>query len=334
MADALAAAVEVACIACGDALPDVVRTRDELRGEQEALERFHRRRLRRWAGRALEERASFTHDYPTLLVRCRRCALLYRSPRPEAADVRTVYEEERYADERLDQLERSQLASARTKARALVRRLGAGARVLEPGSYVGAFLEAAREAGLDATGLDPSRQLARRASRRGFRVEQATLEELAPHVHGATWDAICIWNTFDQIPDPGPTLRAARALLRPEGTLVIRVPNGAAYARWAGPRRGAGRGFAALAWNNLVAFPYLFGHSVQSLDRLLGAHGFTDRDVEGDTLCTLADADYEPWARAEERVTKAWQRLRARAAPETAPWLDVAFTAPRDPASS
>jgi SAM-dependent methyltransferase len=243
--------------------------------------------------------------------------------------VLAAYEKERYAEERLEQLHESQLASYRPKARALAELLRPGARVLEVGSYVGAFLRAAVEVGLEPLGLDPSAQMSQLSRRHGLRVERAMLEQLADDVPRMRWDAICVWNTFDQLPDPNRTLAAASRLLVHGGTLLLRVPNGSLYRDRALRSSGfrADLAFPALAWNNLIGFPYLHGYTLPSLDLLLRRHGFERRDVVGDTLCTLADEDYAAWARAEEALWKAAQRLRARLSPETSPWLDVRYQA-------
>lgn len=332
MSDPLEAVVEVPCVACGSDARRVLRTREQLDAELDLLRRFHVRRLARRVRGALQERASFTHDYPARIVSCAVCGLLYRTPRPQADDIREAYEEERYGEERLEQLDRSQLDSFRRKARALARGLAPGARVLEAGSFVGGFLEAAAEVGLDAMGLDPSEQLARRARRRGLRVERATLDEFAAGAPGGSWAAICIWNTFDQVPHPGPLLEAVAKLLAHDGVLVLRVPNGAVYRDWAqrAHRPVARRAFAGLAWNNLIGFPYLFGYSRPSLDALLARHGFVRCELCGDTLCILADRDYAAWARVEEVLWKTAQQIRARRSPMTAPWLDVLYRAAPD----
>jgi SAM-dependent methyltransferase len=309
---------EVACSACGSAAQRVLRSQDALAEELAELERFHARRFARRSRARMQERASFTHDYPTRVVECEICGLLYRSPRPRASAVLAAYEQERYAEERLEQLHESQFASLRP-----------GARVLEVGSYVGAFLRAAVEVGLEPVGLDPSAQMSQLSQRHGLRVERATLEELADDVPRMRWDAICVFNTFDQLPDPNLTLAAASRLLVHGGTLLLRVPNGSLYRQRAQRPSGfrADLAFPALAWNNLIGFPYLHGYTLTSLDLLLRRHGFERRDVVGDTLCTLADGDYAAWARVEEALWKSAQRLRARVSPESSPWLDVRYQA-------
>lgn len=197
-----------------------------------------------------------------------------------------AYEEETYPEPRLEALLRAQLDSFRPKARALVQRLGVAARV------------------------------------RGLAVERATLETWARREPASRWDAICIWNTFDQLPDPGGVLTAARRLLDGPRELYVRVPNGGCYRAWARGERGA-PSFTALAWNNLATFPYLQGYSAASLDGLLERHGFRRAALRGDTLCRLADTDSTLRARLEEAAWKSAERALGRWDPEAAPWIEV-----------
>jgi hypothetical protein len=87
----------------------------------------------------------------------------------------------------------------------------------------------------------------------------------------------------------------------------------------------------ALAWNNLIGFPYLHGYSVGTLDRLVAAYGFERIAAEPDTLLPLADRDTRRWAAVEERIVKAacraaWQRqIPGPARFAAAPWLDVYY---------
>lgn len=323
----LAPETEVPCTVCGGWDAEVLRTASDLEVELEALKEFHRRRLRRCTEEALQERATFTHDYATAIRVCKECGLLYRSPRPSSEDVRRAYEQERYDGQRLDLLHEAQFQSFQDCARALVSVLGRGARVLEVGSFVGGFLRAAAEAGLRATGLDPGEQTSAYATRRGLPVERTRLEDFARGEATGHWDAICIWNTFDQLPRPGPVLAAADRLLADSGSLWLRVPNGDRYRKWASRSHPAvvDPAFAALAWNNLIGFPYLHGYSTASLGRLTEQHGFRRVGVRGRTLCPLAGSDHAAWARVEEAVYKAAQGVRARVRPRAAPWLELQY---------
>jgi 2-polyprenyl-3-methyl-5-hydroxy-6-metoxy-1,4-benzoquinol methylase len=52
------------------------------------------------------------------------------------------------------------------------------------------------------------------------------VEAILPR-EGMRFDAVCIWNTFDQVNRPSALLPRLRTLLAPGGLLALRVPNGA-----------------------------------------------------------------------------------------------------------
>jgi SAM-dependent methyltransferase len=214
----------------------------------------------------------------------------------------------------------SQCALFRPKARALARSLGRRARVLEVGSFVGGFLREARSAGLECTGLDPSEQLVQRCRREGLHVVPDTIEDFTARRPLPKYDAIAIWNTFDQLPRPRAALAAALRVLRSEGVILLRFPHGACYRRLALARP---RPIRALAWNNLLGFPYLHGYGLRSLDALVREFGLVRARVAGDALGAVCDRSYARSARLEERVVKAAQRWQWRRDLGLAPWLDV-----------
>jgi hypothetical protein len=208
--------------------------------------------------------------------------------------------------------------------RRLERALGRRGSGLEVGSYVGAFLAAARDVGWTFEGVDVNERAAEFACAMGFRV---TVGELGDIV-GRRFDTIAIWNCFDQLPDPRAAATAARALLNRGGVIAIRVPNGDAYASVRRALRTPFGGVArsVLAHNNLLGFPYRHGFTTRSLTRLLTDAGFGDIRFHGDVLVPIADRWTRRWARHEERAVK-WLlrgaasgvRLRARAAP----WIEA-----------
>lgn len=333
----LAPQVHVACALCQSRRRVVVASAREIAAQRRYLELFHRRRVRD-AGddQALEERAEFTHDYATRVVECVGCGLLYRDPHPPAAAIREAYADDEYGAERLEALFDSQLELFRPKARALRQRLANCERptVIEVGSFVGGFLAAMREQGAGVLGLDPGAEVSAFCAAKGLEVVRATPEDYGAV---AAADCVAVWNTFDQIPRPQATLTAIRRLLRPGGLLVIRVPNGACFRGamdWLrrGPRSVQPWLTAAMAWNNLLTFPYLHGYSAATLDRLLRRQGFVRVDFRPDVLTRLADAQTKWWAAQEEKLLKAlWlaaARLDVMHAPHGAaltPWFDAYY---------
>lgn len=319
---------------------EILTTAQEIAAQNAQLARFHKRRLRRGASTAaLDERVCFTQNYPTHIARCKACGLVLRDPRPSDFAIAQMYARDTYSRKRLDEMFPAQCALYSSKARTLAKWLKPGQNVVEVGSFVGGFLCAGRDQGWKMLGIDPGEEVAQFCREKGLAVFQGTLEgvDLPP----ASLDCLAIWNTFDQLPDPKATLSAAGRLLKPHGTLALRVPNGEFFAA-ANALRGMCRGILAPAggfilnamiWNNMLAFPYLYGYSAGTLDRLLSGCGFARRMIAVDTLVPLADEETKPWAAWEERAVKTVVRALARAEailpnsrPSFAPWLDLYYT--------
>jgi SAM-dependent methyltransferase len=313
------------CIVCGQRDAVVVAEAEDFRAELEALWEYHAARLRPDTPPArLADRVTFSQAAPFRLVRCSDCGLVYRNPIEREFEVRELYARDEAAREGLEALHASQLPAARAQARRVRRMIGRGGQGLELGSYVGAFLVAAKDAGLHFEGLDVNSSVNAFVREKGTRVHDGELRDL-PNDHAV--DALAIWNTFDQLTDPRSVTYEAWRRLRPRGLLAIRVPNGAVYANLHSVlshgdrvRRRAAR--AVLAQNNLLGFPYRWGFTIESLRRLLADAGFTVAHTRGDVLVPTSDEWTRPWARWEERMLKRAMAVIAHARPAWAPWLE------------
>jgi SAM-dependent methyltransferase len=310
------------CPACGANDDARVASAEEIREEVEMLWAFHGRRLRPdTPAEHLADRVAFSQAPPLNVVRCRRCGLVYRNPRERAEALVSLYANEAPEPSVLERLFETQRASYAAQARRLTRIAGRAGTGLEVGSYVGGFLAAAGDRGWRFDGLDVNEHVNAFARAKGLRV---TTGDLASDAGGRHFDAIAIWNCFDQLPDPGLAVRQARERLREGGILAIRVPNGAFYARVRRMLHGVAAPIARalLAHNNLLTFPYRHGFSPASLSRLLQAGGFATVRARGDTLVPIADEWTHRWAAIEERWLKRAMRAVARDA-GAAPWFEL-----------
>jgi 2-polyprenyl-3-methyl-5-hydroxy-6-metoxy-1,4-benzoquinol methylase len=266
----------------------------------------------------LVDRVAFSQTPPWRIVRCRKCGLVYRNPVERREELRATYADAPVDRQALDALHDAQTKTYQAQARRLARLLERRGTGLEVGSYVGAFLAAARSQRWNFEGLDVNPAVNSYTRSRGFVVHDGDLESFTAAER--TFDAVAIWNTFDQLPDPRAALRAASSLLRPNGVLALRVPNGACYAHWRSRLNGASGASRlatlVLAHNNLLTFPYRFGFTPPALTRLLHDIGFDVLSIVPDVLVPTADEWTRAWAALEERVVKPLTR-------RWSPWFEV-----------
>jgi len=314
------------CVVCGGIENAIVADHRSVRDEIEALWAYHARRLRvDTPTTRLVDRVTFSENPPLRVVKCRDCGLVYRSPAEPPRELVDAYRRSAPSPDALRALHAAQYGAARSQVRRLRRVLGRRCTGLEVGSYAGAFLAAARDDGMRFEGLDVSPAVNAFTRSLGLSVEDG---DFGTYRARRLFDVVAIWNTFDQLGDPRVAAEAARRMLRPDGTLALRVPNGGLYARLRNDlrsrsrlRRGLAR--STLAQNNLLSFPYRFGFTPGALGRMLRDVGFRVTCVEGDVLPRLADEWTRPWARVEELVFKHLLRSGARYDPAVAPWFEL-----------
>ncbi|HZR81144.1 MAG TPA: methyltransferase domain-containing protein [Candidatus Binatia bacterium] len=330
----------VPCPACGGERFDILLSPEEVRAEQEWLDAFHAARIERPAGddEGAKDRASFTQSDATNVVACRACGTVLRDPQPTCRALALTYALDHYGEDALARLAANQEQFFRAKLTQLAEHAigcalpGDGARVLEVGSFVGGFLVAARERGWRALGVDVGVETVEFMRRKGLDVVRGDV--LDADFSTAAFEAVFVWNTFDQLCNPADVLARIAELVGPGGLLVVRVPNGRFEAACVALRRSAVRErrreriLRAQAYNNFLTFPYLTGYTPESLGALLARHGFRVGRVYGDTILSLAGPDTKPFAVHEEERTKRavlrlCERIRCSGGAVVHPWIDV-----------
>jgi len=314
------------CAVCSSASSEELLSADDARIEIEQLWEFHQKRLRAdIPPDHLMDRVAFSQRTPLRLVRCDDCGLVYRNPMERASEVAEIYENEGPDEPVLRALHDTQRSAYDAQAARLTEIFGRRGTGVEVGSYVGAFLAAARAAGWQFAGVDVNAQTNAFTRALGFQVDDGSIESLDP---ARRVDVVAIWNCLDQLADPASAVRAARAHLASGGMLAVRVPNGACYAAFRpllqSPLAGIAREW--LAQNNLLGFPYRYGFTPTALERLLVRNGMRVEQVVGDVLVPIADRWTKRWAALEERLVKrviaAGARI-ARGDKPLAPWFEL-----------
>jgi hypothetical protein len=313
------------CIVCGGANTRELASAEDVRGEIELLWAHHSKRLRpETPPPHLMDRVAFSERPPLRVVQCVSCGLVYRNPVERPTELGKIYREDNPTPEVMQALHDTQRASYASQAKRLTSVCGRHGSGLEVGSYVGAFLAAARDEGWQFAGVDINACTNAFTRGLGFEVLDGTIAT----VEDRRVDAVAIWNCLDQLADPPSAIRAARGRLGKSGLLALRVPNGACYAAFrsllASPLAFVARNW--LAQNNLLGFPYRFGFTPASLTRLVEQNGFEVVRILGDVLVPIADEWTHPWAAVEERALKLGGKAIARFSPGDkilAPWFEL-----------
>ena len=158
----------------------------------------------------------FNYGRISALYQCARCG--FRQCH-ELSDVLSFYrsqEDPAYEDGR-DQ--------RKLQAKALLRRLRSfkrKGRLLDVGAGSGILVEAARQEGFRARGVEPSRWLQGQANKRGLPVREGLLEHMP---NEPVWDAITLVDVIEHVEDPLSMLVQMEKRLRPDGVAMMVTPD-------------------------------------------------------------------------------------------------------------
>jgi len=202
------------------------------------------------------------------VYRCPVCGLGFLDPRPSENEIENLYRSE-YFSQRYDQgidpsskqyQKRLSAEQHRTKFIKSVKRSG---NLLDIGCGYGYFLDACRRQGYQVQGLDVSDWAARYAiDILGISITIGKIGDIA--LPSASLDIITMWHFLEHAPDPHTALQKAKSWLKPDGILVIDVPN----------YEGTDAQKNWRDWDDW-SLPYHYWHfTFSSLTRLLSQHGF------------------------------------------------------------
>jgi 2-polyprenyl-3-methyl-5-hydroxy-6-metoxy-1,4-benzoquinol methylase len=162
------------------------------------------------------------------LVRCTRCDLVYVSPTFDEAHYKSVYTSADYQDIVRDlginshayRVER--FGSERVAL--MAPHLSTGTpRYLDVGCSTGFVVEAARDTGWNAIGIDLNPSAVEFGVSRGLDLRTVALEDAG--FEPESFDAVSLFDVLEHLLDPVRTLRACARLLAPGGIVFLYVPN-------------------------------------------------------------------------------------------------------------
>lgn len=227
---------------------------------------------------------------PLRTVMCQDCGLVWTDPRPDAEAIRRFYTHDyRSAYKGAAEPKRKHVLRETRRAIARFRRveplLFAGARVLDVGAGAGFFPHVLQSRGFEVLGIEPNRGYCEWGMATfGVNVRNGTLQDF--EFSDQPFDLITLNHVLEHLPDPGEALARLRSWLKPEGLLVVEVPN--VESEFHAP-------------NKRFHIGHLYNFSPDNLVRLARTQGLETRDlllqpVTGHINVVLARAEPEDQA--------------------------------------
>ena len=148
-------------------------------------------------------------------------------PQPQVEELPKYYESQEYishTDEKrglissLYQLVKKW--SLQKKAKLILQQHGEVGSLLDVGAGTGDFLKVAKEKGWQVHGMEPNKNAAKLALEKGIDLK-ASLNDF----EGKQFDVVTLWHVLEHIPDLEETILKLAALVKPQGALIIAVPN-------------------------------------------------------------------------------------------------------------
>lgn len=210
---------------------------------------------------------------PYRLLRCCECGMGLVSPRRDPDDLAALYIDDSYwrsqspkthgyHDYRAD--EPLYLATFRKRLDFALRHGPRQGRALDVGCAAGFCMQALRERGFEAYGVEVSETIGSHAvDHFGFDTVHFGTLDTAPWPEGS-FDLITMWDVVEHVSDPRSLLARARTLLKPDGLLVLETQNiDSAFARLLGPR-----------WHHYKHAEHIYHFTPGTVRRLLADSGF------------------------------------------------------------
>lgn len=212
-------------------------------------------------------------DWP--IKKCLQCHLVQVSPMPSKADVNRLYQGDYWKN---FSFYSSQLPAHEKyfhKKILDIKKLRNRGRLLDVGCAFGSLIKEAKKQGFDSKGIDISRYAIDQCKKNDLNAETGAITDLKERNY---YDIVTAFEVVEHERDPLLTVKTAYQLLKPNGLLVVSVPDSNS---WSSKIMGK-------YWFGYRHKEHLFHFTKDSLDRLFRSSGFKDivikRDIARDYL--------------------------------------------------
>ncbi len=163
-------------------------------------------------------------------VRCQNCGLVYQNPRPTVEEIGQFYPPN-YEIFNVDKVKQNSsrilqhiMQYGINKRCRVVNREKKGGMLLDVGCATGIFLETMRETQRwQVKGVELSKNASQIAREKNLDVITGTLEQA--NFSDGQFDVVTLWDVLEHLHDPAGSLNEIHRILKPNGIIVLRVPN-------------------------------------------------------------------------------------------------------------
>lgn len=207
------------------------------------------------------------------VMKCPECGLVYAYPKPTLDQLSKLYSNYHVETNQIELSGKGEVTLFQNVLHYVSSR-GAQGELLDIGASYGHFLDMARSKGYSTRGIEIAVEPCEYA-RRVFHLDVECKTLAKTSFNEDRFSAITLLNVFEHMPDPYETLIECRRITRPDGVIVIVVPNLLfAYPYFSLTRR---LGLEIPVPSSAYAVPYhLTLFSPRSLRRILHASGWED----------------------------------------------------------
>jgi SAM-dependent methyltransferase len=172
------------------------------------------------------------HDYKATFVKCKSCGLVFQNPQPSIEDLIGSYPQKYH----------TYVKSIKKNSKLILERLVHNfgkwirnrqvfkyknkGRLLDIGCGNGNFLAGLKSySGWELFGIEPNQNtITLDQELLSLNIKNSTLEEAG--FQSNFFDVITLWDVFEHLRDPSSSLHEIHRILKPNGILIMRIPNG------------------------------------------------------------------------------------------------------------
>lgn len=161
------------------------------------------------------------------LYRDEKMDMLITFPKPNEKDLHKYYESEKYISHTDGRNSLFEMLYQFIKKFALKRKIELinelhpnKGQLLDIGAGTGDFLTYAKRSGWDTTGIEPSEKARTIAGKKGI-----TFIDSSNSIEEHSFDVITMWHVLEHVPNLEIQIKELKRLLKPNGTIIIAVPN-------------------------------------------------------------------------------------------------------------